>query len=172
MHDSTEAVNAFGLPTHQAAEPTWPIAVIGIGCRFPGDANSPEAFWQLLANGVDAIRPIPPDRWNLDAYYDPAAGMPGKTNLGRGGFVEQIDQFDAGFFGISPREAAHLDPQQRLLLEVAWEAMEDGGQPLEAVAGSPTAVFVGISGTGLRAAAKRLSRTAMRSMATAIPAAR
>lgn len=122
-----------------------PVAIIGIGCRFPGGANSPEAFWRLLRDGVDAITEVPPDRWNIDAFYDPDPTKPGKTYSRWGGFIDQIDQFDAQFFGISPREATRVDPQQRLLLEVAWEALEDGGQVPEYLVGSNTGVFIGIS---------------------------
>jgi acyl transferase domain-containing protein/acyl carrier protein len=121
-----------------------PIAIIGIGCRFPG-AKDPEAFWQLLRNGVDAITEIPKNRWNLNEYYDPNPEIPGKTNSRCGGFLQQVDQFDPHFFGISPREAMSMDPQQRLLLEVAWEALEDAGQVREQLSGSRTGVFVGIS---------------------------
>ena len=103
-----------------------PIAIIGIGCRFPG-ANSPEAFWQLLRNGVDAITEIPSNRWDLRELYDPNLDIPGKMNSRCGGFLPQVDQFDPQFFGISPREAVSMDPQQRLLLLVAWEALEDAG---------------------------------------------
>ncbi|MBD2519332.1 SDR family NAD(P)-dependent oxidoreductase [Nostoc sp. FACHB-973] len=120
------------------------IAIIGIGCRFPG-AKDPEAFWQLLRNGVDAITEIPKNRWDLDEYYDPNPEIPGKTNSRCGGFLQQVDQFDPHFFGISPREAMSMDPQQRLLLEVAWEALEDAGQVREQLSGSRTGVFVGIS---------------------------
>ncbi|BBD69156.1 polyketide synthase [Nostoc commune NIES-4072] len=120
------------------------IAIIGIGCRFPG-AKDPEAFWQLLCNGVDAITEIPKNRWDLDKYYDPNPEVIGKTNSRCGGFLQQVDQFDPHFFGISPREAMSLDPQQRLLLEVAWEALEDAGQVREQLSGSRTGVFVGIS---------------------------
>jgi acyl transferase domain-containing protein/aryl carrier-like protein/ubiquinone/menaquinone biosynthesis C-methylase UbiE len=122
-----------------------PIAIIGIGCRFPGEANDPNAFWQLLCNGVDAITEIPADRWNIASYFDPEPGTPGKTYARWGGFINGIDQFDAGFFGISPREAARMDPQQRLLLEVAAETFEDAGLALDRLAGSPTGVFIGIS---------------------------
>jgi len=121
-----------------------PIAIIGIGCRFPGGANSPEAFWKLLRDGTDAITEVPANRWNVDTFYDPDPAKPGKIRTCWGGFIEQIDQFDAQFFGISPREAVRMDPQQRLLLEVAWEALEDGGQMPERLAGSSTAVFIGI----------------------------
>lgn len=122
-----------------------PIAIIGIGCRFPGGANDPDAFWRLLCDGVDAITEIPPDRWNVRHFYDPEPGTPGKTYARWGGFIAGIDQFDAHFFGISPREAASMDPQQRLLLEVAYGAIEDGGQSLDRLAGSNTGVFIGIS---------------------------
>jgi acyl transferase domain-containing protein/aryl carrier-like protein len=121
------------------------IAIIGIGCRFPGGANSPEAFWELQRNGVDAITEVPADRWDSKAFYHPDSGRPGKINSRWGGFIERIDHFDARFFGISPREAARMDPQQRMLLEVAWEALEDGGQTLERLAGTAVGVFIGVS---------------------------
>ncbi len=121
-----------------------PVAIIGMGCRFPG-ASTPDAYWQLISHGVDALKEIPPDRWDLRSFYDPRPSIPGKTNIRFGGFVEGIDRFDADFFGISPREASRMDPQQRMLLEVAWEALEDGGQVLERLQGSPTGVFVGVS---------------------------
>ncbi|NIO82504.1 MAG: SDR family NAD(P)-dependent oxidoreductase [Candidatus Aminicenantes bacterium] len=120
------------------------IAVIGIGCRFPG-ANGPDAFWELLRDGVDAIAEVPPDRWDIDFFYDPDPEKPGKMNTRWGGFLEHIAQFDPHFFGISPREAAQMDPQQRLLLEVSWEALEDAGQVKERLGGSKTGIFVGIS---------------------------
>ncbi|MEO7022216.1 MAG: polyketide synthase, partial [Ktedonobacteraceae bacterium] len=104
-----------------------PVAIIGMGCRFPG-APSLHAFWQLMCNGGDAITEVPADRYDIDAIYDPRPATPGKVMSRYGGFLEQVDQFDAAFFGISPREAAKIDPQHRLLMEVAWEAMEDAGQ--------------------------------------------
>src|SRR4051812_13842366 len=103
-----------------------PIALIGIGCRFPGGANDPASFWKLLCDGVDAITEIPEDRWNIGAFYDEDVNTWGMTHHRYGGFVDGIDQFDPEFFGISPREAPAIDPQQRLLLELAWEALEDG----------------------------------------------
>ena len=96
-----------------------PIAVIGIGCRFPGGADGPEGFWRLLSDGVDAITEVPPDRWDLARYYDPDPDAPGKMNTRHGGFLAGVDRFDPHFFDISPREALSMDPQQRLLLEVA-----------------------------------------------------
>ncbi len=98
---------------------TEPIAIIGMGCRFPGKADTPEAFWKLLRDGVDAISEVPRQRWDIDAYYDPEPGVPGKMYARHGGFVEDIDRVDPQFFGISPREAASMDPQQRMLLEAS-----------------------------------------------------
>ena len=121
-----------------------PLAIIGMGCRFPGGAENPERYWQLLRDGVDAITEVPADRWDADAYYDPDPEAPGKIVTRQGGFVEQLREFDAAFFGISPREAVSLDPQQRLLLEVAWEALENAGVAPDALAGSPAGVFVAI----------------------------
>nr|AHF22417.1 HapB [Hapalosiphon welwitschii UTEX B 1830] len=117
-----------------------PIAIIGIGCRFP-KANSPEAFWHLLRDGVDAITEMPPSRWDLN----PDTEKLDKTNTRWGGFLEQVDQFDPKFFGISSREAGNIDPQQRLLLEITWEALEDAGQIPKHLAGTQTGVFIGIS---------------------------
>ncbi|WP_347277863.1 aminotransferase class I/II-fold pyridoxal phosphate-dependent enzyme [Leptolyngbya sp. FACHB-711] len=123
--------------------PLEPIAIIGLGCRYPG-ANHPEAFWQLMQAGKDAVTEVPPDRWDVQQFYSPELSEPGKTNTRWGGFLEQIDRFDPQFFGIAPREVATMDPQQRLLLEVAWEALEDGGQVPEQLRGSETGVFIGI----------------------------
>jgi epothilone polyketide synthase D len=122
-----------------------PIAVIGMDCRFPGGADGPEAFWQLLQDGVDAIEEVPRQRWNIDAYYDPEPETPGKMNTRYGGFLRDIDTFDPQFFGLSPRETFSLDPQQRLLLEVSWRALENAGCPPERLAGSWTGVFVGMT---------------------------
>ncbi len=120
-----------------------PIAIVGMGCRFPGGANDPEAFWQLLADGVDAVALVPPDRWDQEAWYDADPARPGKTAARWGSFLERVDGFDADFFGITPREAQRMDPQQRLLLEVAWEALEDAGLRLEALRQGLTGVYVG-----------------------------
>ncbi|MEA5516851.1 SDR family NAD(P)-dependent oxidoreductase [Nodularia sp. UHCC 0506] len=120
------------------------IAIIGMGCRFPGEANNPEAFWQLIQTGIDATIDIPTNRWQIADYYDSNPDIPGKMYSRRGGFLDGIDQFDAEFFGISPREAVNLDPQQRLLLEVSWEALEHAGQPPKQLEGSQTGIFIGL----------------------------
>ncbi|MCC6456109.1 MAG: acyltransferase domain-containing protein, partial [Caldilineaceae bacterium] len=125
---------------------TEPIAVIGMACRFPGGVTSPASYWELLRNGVDAIRDIPADRWDIEQYYDPDPDAPGKMYIRQGGFIENVDQFDPQFFGISPREAIRLDPQQRLFLEVAWEALEHAGLAPAVMKGSQTGVFVGVTG--------------------------
>jgi len=121
-----------------------PIAVVGLGCRFPG-AESPDAFARLLDDGGDAIREIPRDRWDIDAYFDSDPDVPGKMNTRYGGFIDGIDRFDPAHFGIAPREAAGMDPQQRLVLEVAWEALEHAGLAPDRLAGSQTGVFLGIA---------------------------
>jgi acyl transferase domain-containing protein/acyl carrier protein len=120
------------------------IAVVGIGCRFPG-ADGPVAFWKLLRRGDDAISEVPSDRWDVDRYYSIDPSVPGKMTTRFGGFLQNVDRFDRSFFGISPREAERMDPQQRLLLETTWEALEDAGHDAEQLAGSPVGVFVGIS---------------------------
>ena len=125
--------------------PPEPIAIIGIGCRFPGDSVTPQAYWNFLKSGQDAVTEVPPDRWRVDAYFNPDHRAPGRTYARWGGFVREIDQFDAAFFGISPREAARMDPQQRLLLEIVDEAFQDAGLPPSHLAGSDTGVFMGIS---------------------------
>ncbi|MEE2781456.1 MAG: SDR family NAD(P)-dependent oxidoreductase [Planctomycetota bacterium] len=121
-----------------------PIAVVGFGCRFPG-GDDPRAFWQLLRGGFDAVSEIPSDRWDVDRFYDPNPEAVGKMYTRRGGFLRAVDLFDPQFFSISPREAVGIDPQQRLLMEIAWETLEDAGQPPELLETGRTGVFVGIS---------------------------
>ena len=122
-----------------------PVAIVGMSCRFPGGANSPDGLWQLLTNGISAISEVPPDRWHLPRFYHPDPSIPGRSYARWGGFIEDVEGFDARFFGISPREAAKADPQQRLMLEVAYAALEDAGISLENIAGTNSGVFVGIS---------------------------
>ncbi len=124
-----------------------PIAIIGLGCRFPGGANDAESFWQLLRDGVDTVTEVPADRWDIDAYYDADPEAPGKMYTRKGAFLEGVDQFDPQFFGIMPKEAHAMDPQQRLLLETTWEALENAGIPTDSLAGTRTGVYVGILGT-------------------------
>jgi acyl transferase domain-containing protein len=124
---------------------TEPIAVVGLGCRFPGGVVDADSYWHLLADGVDAITEIPADRWDVDAFYQAEAGHPGKMSTRWGGFIDELDQFDAAFFGISAREAEAMDPNQRLVLEVSWEALENAGYAR--LAGTRTGVFVGAFGS-------------------------
>jgi acyl transferase domain-containing protein/SAM-dependent methyltransferase len=123
---------------------TEPIAVIGIGCRFPGGVEGPDAFWDLLREGRDVITDVPADRWDIEALYDPDPDAPGRMYTRRGGFVDGVDRFDAGFFRISPREATTMDPQQRMLLEVGWEALERAGQAPDRLRDERVGVFVGL----------------------------
>ena len=121
-----------------------PVAVVGIGCRFPGDVMGPESFWDLLVEGRSAISRVPADRWDADAFYHPDPLTPGHMTTKWGGFVPDIAGFDAEFFGITPREAAAMDPQQRMLLEVAWEALEHAGIPPDSLGGTRTGIMMGV----------------------------
>ncbi|WP_343709354.1 polyketide synthase, partial [Mycobacterium sp.] len=124
---------------------TEPIAVVGIGCRLPGGADSPAEFWRMLQDGGSGIVAVPAERWDADAFFAEDHSVPGTIVSKKGGFLTswRPDEFDAEFFGISPREAAAMDPQQRLLLEVTWEALENAGITAAMVRGSQTSVFVG-----------------------------
>jgi acyl transferase domain-containing protein/acyl carrier protein len=153
MQRGRELFPLLNMPTlaHPASTPSPAtpnkegIAIIGIGCRFPGGVNDAESFWKLLEEGREAVGDVPADRWNVERFYDAEPGIVGKTIAKRGGFIEGIDQFDPQFFGISPREAPYIDPQQRLLLETAYEAIEDAGVVLDLDKGTDIGVFVGIS---------------------------
>src|SRR5262245_16703773 len=150
-----------------------------MSCRFPGGAADPERYWHVLRDGVDAISEVPRARWNLDDWYDPESGAPGKMRTRWGGFVEDIDQFDAAFFGISPREAEEMDPQQRLLLEVSWDALERAGHAPDHLLGTKAGVFLGLMNNNDYVARKRLLEDPARirahhstGMATSIAAGR
>jgi len=121
-----------------------PIAIVSVACRFPG-APDPDAFWEVLSGGVDTIREVPDDRFDIDEFYDPDPEAPGKTYSRYGGYLDGIDGFDPEFFGISPREAFWMDPQQRLMLEVSWEALERAGYSPDSLRGSRSGVFVGVA---------------------------
>jgi acyl transferase domain-containing protein/NADPH:quinone reductase-like Zn-dependent oxidoreductase/acyl carrier protein/SAM-dependent methyltransferase len=131
------------------------IAVISMACRFPGGADDPDSFARLLFDGVDAVTEVPPERWNWRDWATDDLDMAGKTVSRWGGFLRDIDQFDAAFFGIPPKEAAYMDPQQRLLLETAWQAVERAGLDPRGLAGARVGVFVGITGSDYAGLARR-----------------
>nr|MDJ0841345.1 beta-ketoacyl synthase N-terminal-like domain-containing protein [Acidobacteriota bacterium] len=135
---------ATGAPASESAGRTDAVAIVGIGCRFPG-AHGPEVFWDMLCRGTDAVSEVPADRWKAADYYDPRGISPGKAITRWAGFLDDVKGFDNHFFGISPAEAERMDPQQRLLLETSWECLADAGLPAENLAGSRTGVYVGIS---------------------------
>lgn len=139
----------IGRPADEEADDA--IAIVGIGCRFPGGVVDPDSFWRLLVDGVDAITEVPTDRWDLSRWYDPDPDAPGRISSRWGGFVEGIESFEPGFFGISPAEAPSVDPQERLLLETSWEALERAGIPQGALVDAPVGVYVGLSATDYQA---------------------
>ncbi|WP_212004529.1 type I polyketide synthase [Chitinophaga sp. HK235] len=133
------------IPPAAVMTPDDAVVIVSMACRFPGGANTPEAFWELLQQGTDAISEVPASRWENDIFYDARPAMPGKVNTRWGGFVDDIDQFDPALFGISPHEAPEIDPQQRLLLETSWRLVENAGWKKEQLAGTDTGVFLGVS---------------------------
>ncbi|MEU2038836.1 HAD-IIIC family phosphatase [Nocardia niwae] len=124
------------------------IAIIAMACRFPGGADDPESLWRMLDDGRDGLSEVPPGRWNVEGLYDPDPAAEGKAYTFRGGYLTQVDEFDAAFFGIGPREAAVMDPQQRLMLELSWEAIERSGRDPRQLQGSMTGVYFGVYSTG------------------------
>ncbi len=148
LFPSTDA-GATVKPPRRSAQ-REPVAIVGIGCRLPGKEGTladPEAFWKSLRDGVDSTRVVPSERWNVEPFYDPARGAPGKTYTRHGSFIDGVDRFDADFFGITPSEAKGLDPQHRLLLEVSWEALEHSGHDPYSLSRRHTGVFFGITGS-------------------------
>ncbi len=134
-----------------ASSSNEPIAIVGMACRYPGGAHSPQSFWHNLQQGIDAISEVPLNRWGADAYFDPDPEVVGKMYTRSGGFLSHpIDCFDPSFFGLTPRETLTLDPQQRLLLEVSWEALEDANIPPDSLFNTSSGVFVGVSTTDYR----------------------
>ena len=124
-----------------------PIAIVGMSCRFPGDVEDLDSFWELLASGRNGISEIPKERWDVEKFYDADKQAPGKMYVRKGGFVKDIDKFDPQFFGISPKEATALDPQHRMLLELTWEAIESANESPKSLFNSKTGVFVGLMST-------------------------
>ena len=135
------------LAENNALKSKTPIAIIGMSCRFPGGANNPQLFWEMLKNAQDGISEVPIERWDKDLFLGDGLGEQGKMYTAQGGFLNiPIDEFDAAFFGISPNEARAMDPQHRLLLELSWEALENANIPPEGLKNSRTGVYIGISG--------------------------
>lgn len=132
------------LAQRQSVPHAEPIAIVGMAIRFPNGVVCLDELWKVLSEGEHSITATPQDRWSDDALYDADADRPGKTYARHGGFLKDVDLFDAEFFGITPREAESMDPQHRMLLELTWEALEDAGIPATSLAGTRTGVFIGL----------------------------
>jgi len=132
------------LSVAEAQSRPVPIAIIGVGLRFPGCGDDPEQFWRMIAEGRDAVTAVPPDRWDGDAFYAPGSTVQGKINTRHAAFLDDVKRFDAAFFDITPREAVRMDPQQRIFLETAWHAIEDAGLTKARISASDAGIFVGV----------------------------
>jgi acyl transferase domain-containing protein/acyl carrier protein len=132
------------LSAVEARSQSEPIAIIGMGIRLPGCGSDQKKFWQMILEGRDAVRSVPPDRWDRDAFHASESPTPGKINTRRGAFLDDVRRFDAAFFDVTPHEATRMDPQQRIFLETAWHALEDAGLPKARIVGTDTGVFVGV----------------------------
>ncbi|MGW1819888.1 SDR family NAD(P)-dependent oxidoreductase, partial [Streptomyces sp. NPDC002125] len=166
-----QAAEGAAASAPSAATDDDPVVIVGMGCRFPGGANSPEELWRLLASGDDAVGDFPQDRgWNMETLFDPDPDRIGKSYVHEGSFLEGVAEFDPGFFGIAPREALAMDPQQRLLLETAWEAIERAGIDPSSLRGSRTGVFAGTNGQDYSALLHRSPKESDGYLATGISA--
>ncbi len=142
--EGAPAIETSAMSNDEVNRGLEPLAIVGMACRFPGGVRTPEDFWELLCEGVDAISEVPASRWQMDRYGGEKWDSAEHAAIGYGGFIEDVEQFDPGFFRIAPREARAIDPQQRLLLELSWEALERAGINPAGLAGSNTGVFAGI----------------------------
>ncbi|MEV5504793.1 beta-ketoacyl synthase N-terminal-like domain-containing protein, partial [Nonomuraea fuscirosea] len=151
------AAPAAASSTPATAQTDEPIAIVGMACRLPGGANTPEALWRMLMDEGEGISPFPADRgWDLERLFDADPGKRGTSYVKHAGWLHDAGDFDAEFFGMSPREALATDPQQRLMLEVAWETLERAGIDPAGLKGSDTGVFIGATATGYATGPGRL----------------
>ncbi len=175
LQESISTISSLRRQLDEAT--TAPLAIVGMGCRFPGGCDDLDSYWDLIEGGRTGVRPLPDGRWDEAEYYDPRPGTPGKSYVRESNFLAgDVSLFDAGFFRIAPVEANAMDPQQRLLLEVTWEALENAGQNVDALRGSLTGVFVGISSNSeynkLLASDSRINQYTGTGIATSIASGR